>query len=82
MEDIILFWPQKTVYIIYTGHKNYQIKTPSPAVGIPVTPDFFFFFAGDIFLFFIPSESLLLEPLFFIIYFPGFLYVFRPLRRS
>lgn len=60
----------------HTGRKNYQIKTPSnrggrysgndPGFRLPyLSPSLY-------------STNPATEPLFFIIYFPGFLYVFHP----
>jgi len=63
-----------------TGRENYQIKTaPSSAGKHSGHPGFLPFFIILVFFFFLytyPPNPAATRPLFFIIYFPGFLYVF------
>jgi len=61
-----------------TGRENYQIKTaPSSAGRHSGHPGFLPFFIISVFFIHIhPPNPAATRPLFFIIYFPGFLYVF------
>lgn len=82
------FNPPRMIYRINsTGRENYQIKTaPSSAGKHSGHPGFLPFFIILVFFFFLytyPPNPAATRPLFFIIYFPGFLYVFFvPLARG